>query len=485
MAGTHQKLHAIMIAYPLQGHINPFVNLAMKLASKGFTITFVHTQHIHHQITQSQSQTHTTTEQHDIFAGARNSGLDIRYTTITDGLPLEFDRSSNFVQYWECILEDFQTHVDEYVGRMVKSDPSSAYFLIADTFFAWPATVAEKYNLVNVSFWTEPALVFTLNYHLDLLIENGHFASHDNRKDTIDYIPGVQAIEPKDLMSTLQKTDISTLVHRVIFKAFEQVKKADIVTCNTVQELESETISALQQKLPTYAIGPIFPLGFTKSIVDTNLWSESECTRWLDTKPHGSVLYVSFGSLANISEHDFMEIAHGLLLSGVTFVWVVRPGIVNLEGDNNLPDRFKDVIGDQGLIVPWCCQIEVISHSAIGGFLTHCGWNSILESMWCGVPLICFPVVYDQITNRKLVVDDWRIGINLCDKKSITREEVVEKINSLMRGNTSSNELRKEMKKVKKTLENALDIDGSSEKNFEQFIKKVKELIGKRNGLEI
>uniref|UniRef100_A0A5B7ATH2 Glycosyltransferase n=1 Tax=Davidia involucrata TaxID=16924 RepID=A0A5B7ATH2_DAVIN len=475
MANSHQKPHAIMIPYPLQGHVIPFVHLAMKLALKGFTITFVNTQSIHHQISKAQPHDKSTTNDNDdIFVKARKSGLDIRYETVSDGLPLGFDRSLNHDQFMECILHVFSAHVDELVRQItVRSDPPVTC-LIADTFYVWPSMIADKYQLVNVSFWTEPALVFTLYYHLGLLRKHGHFASNDNREDTVDYIPGVRAIEPTDLMSYLQATDISTVVHRIIYKAFEDVKKADIIVYNTVQELESETISALHQKQPTYAIGPIFPTGFTKSTVATSLWSESDCTQWLNTKSDGSVLYVSFGSYAHTSKHDIVEIAHGLLLSGVNFIWVLRPDIVSSDDTDFLPVGFEHDIKDRGLIVPWCCQITVISHQAIGGFLTHCGWNSILESIWCNLPLICFPLLTDQFTNRKLVVDDWRIGLNLCDKKSVTREEVGEKINRLMGGKTSD-ELRNEVKKVRKTLENAWAADGSSERNFNQFIKDVKD----------
>ncbi|OMO73623.1 UDP-glucuronosyl/UDP-glucosyltransferase [Corchorus olitorius] len=317
MEKNEQKNHAIMIPYPLQGHVIPFVHLAMKLASKGFTITFVNTESIHHQITKSSHSTTSPTSDagDDIFAEARKSGIDIRYSIVNDGFPLGFDRSLNHDQFFEGVLHVMSAHIDELVANTFKQSPPPTC-LIADTFFVWSSMISNKYNLVNVSFWTEPALVFTLYYHLDLLKANGHFACIENRDDIIDYIPGVRAIEPKDMMSYLQASDISTVVHRIIFKAFQDVKKADFIICNTVEELEHETISALQEKQPTYAIGPIFPTGFTKSVVATSLWSESDCTQWLDTKPHGSVLYVSFGSYAHVSKIEIMEIANGLLLSG-------------------------------------------------------------------------------------------------------------------------------------------------------------------------
>ncbi|KAH7511982.1 hypothetical protein FEM48_Zijuj12G0041900 [Ziziphus jujuba var. spinosa] len=424
METTHPKPHAVMFPLHLQGHVIPAVHLAVKLASKGFTITFVNTQAIHRQIIKSRSQNHHHDQ--DIFAGARKSGLDIRYKTVTDGFPLSFNRSLNREQFIEGFLHVFPAHVDELVGNIIAADPSVSC-LIADTFHSWPSSIAQKYNLVHISFWTEPALVFNLYYHLDLLVKNCHFASHDNREDTIDYIPGVEAIEPKDLMSYLRETEVSTLMHKIIYKAFEDVKKADFILCNTVEELELHAISAVRGKQPIYAIGPVLSnIGQNGSIVATSLRSQSDCSQWLDTKPHGSVLYVSFGSMSPVNEHDMEELAQGLLLSKVCFVWVLRPDTMSDAESYALPVGFEDDIKERGLIVPW-----------------------------------------------KLVVDDWRAGLNLCDKKPLTRFEVREKISSLMSGK-SAEVLREEMKKVKEIIHNAVDKDGSSEKRISETELKLK-----------
>ncbi|OMO58355.1 UDP-glucuronosyl/UDP-glucosyltransferase [Corchorus olitorius] len=468
--GTSQKPHAIFIPYPLQGHVIPSVHLAMKLASKGFTITFINTHSIHHQTSKAQPETGP-----DIFSAARDSGLDIRYTTVSDGLPLRFDRSLNHDQFMASLLHVFSAHVEELVAQIVRSG-EKVHCLIADTFFVWPSKIARKFGLLYVSYWTEPALVFTLYYHLDLLRIHGHFGCQDCREDPIDYIPGVRAIEPTDMMSYLQENDTTSVCHQIIFNAFEDAKNADFVLCNTVHELEHNTISALHAKVPFYAIGPIFPSGFTKSTVATSLWSESDCTQWLDKRPHGSVLYVSFGSYAHVGKNELIEIANGLLLSKVSFLWVLRPDIVSSDDVDPLPVGFKEKIGDRSMVIPWCCQNAVLAHPAIGGFLTHCGWNSILESTWCEVPLLCYPLLTDQFTNRKLVVDDWKTGINLSNIKFITKEEVSDNINRLMSGK-SRDQYRNKVKQVKELLGNALKPNGSSEKNMDQFIKELKSKI--------
>ncbi|MCE3050976.1 hypothetical protein HAX54_048631 [Datura stramonium] len=481
---THQKPHAILFPYPLQGHVIPFVNLAIKLASNGFTITFVNTQSIHQQILKAGRTNINDVEGNDIFLSARKSGLDIRHVTIYDGFSVDFDRSLNHDEYFEAIKNDFVFHVDELVGKLVLSNPSPN-ILVVDTFYVWTSTIAKKYNLVNVSYWTEPALVFSLYYHLDLLRQNGHYDCIENkREDIIDYIPGVKAIKPTDLPSYLQSNDTNMVVNQLINSAFMEAKNAEFIICNTVQELESETIAALQLNQPVYAIGPIFSPGFTHSSVSTSLWSESDCTDWLDAKPHGSVLYVSFGSYAHTSKETIVEIARGLMVSEVNFIWILRPDIVSSDQTDYLPIGYEDSIKDQGLIVPWCCQTAVISHPAVGGFLTHCGWNSILESIWCSVPFICFPLLTDQFTNRKLVVDDWNIGINLCDKDSITRDEVAEKVKILMKGNVTE-QMKQQMKKIRKELEDALAINGSSQVNFRKFMDDLKSKIPKNNVLAV
>lgn len=295
----------------------------------------------------------------------------------------------------------------------------------------------------------------------------------ERNESTIDYVPGVSPIEPKDLVTFLLDTDFLNPMHQLIDRAFKDVKKADFIICNTVEELEPEPISMLKQMQPICAIGPLFPSQFNNQPVKMNLWSESDCSQWLDSKPHGSVLYASFGSYAHSNKKQLEEIANGLLLSGVNFIWVLRPDIVDCELSDVLPNGFLESVRGRGLVLSWCKQNEVLLHPAVGGFLTHCGWNSILEGIWCGVPLICFPLVADQTTNRKLVVDDWKIGINLFDEKVLSSNEVAEKVKYFMSEETCRS-LRTGVEGFRKKMENALSDNGSSKRNLDQFMDDLK-----------
>ncbi|CAN1252994.1 UDP-glycosyltransferase 86A1, partial [Linum perenne] len=261
------------------------------------------------------------------------------------------------------------------------------------------------------------------------------------------------------------------IVHQITFAAFEEARCADFVLINTIEELERDTIASLKEvhSAKVHAVGPIFPPGFTTSPVSTSLWAESDCTQWLNSRTPGSVLYVSFGSYAHVAKHDLVEIARGLALSQVSFLWVLRDDIVSSDG-------FREEVSDRGMIVGWCSQKEVLAHVAIGGFLTHCGWNSIHESMWCGVPMLCFPLFVDQFTNRKLVVDDWRVGINLVDQMVVTNEEVSRNVSRLM-GGKSREEFKERIDEMKKIMVGALEPSGSSEQNFGQFVRELKNKI--------
>jgi UDP:flavonoid glycosyltransferase YjiC (YdhE family) len=190
-------------------------------------------------------------------------------------------------------------------------------------------------------------------------------------------------------------------------------------------------------------------------------------------------LYVSFGSFAHVAKRDLVEIAKGLSLSKVSFVWVLRPDIVSSDDADPLPGGFEEEVADRAMIIPWCSQRAVLAHPAIGGFLTHCGWNSVLESIWCQVPLLSLPLQTDQFTNRKLVVDDWKIGFNLSDGKFVTKEEVSYNVKRLMSGK-SEDGFRNTIKEMKKTLENALSCNGSSEINMARFVKDLRTKISEK-----
>ncbi|KAK2977769.1 hypothetical protein RJ640_028914 [Escallonia rubra] len=194
-----------------------------------------------------------------------------------------------------------------------------------------------------------------------------------------------------------------------------------------------------------------------------------KCFKWLDLQPEASVLYVSMGSFLSTSSEQMHELSKGLRASGFRYLWAAREEAISLQ----------ESCGANGLAVPWCDQLGVLCHSSVGGFLTHCGWNSTMESIYAGIPMLTFPLAADQHHNSALIVEGWKIGLEM---KSIVgtdnvvgREEISNNVKRLMDQNGEEcKQLRRRAKEFQETCQRAIEKGGSTDCNsnafFEDFV---------------
>jgi len=295
-------------------------------------------------------------------------------------------------------------------------------------------------------------------------------------------------LQPEDLPSDIQIGDTSSDLHRLVVQQLPLLEETEWVIGNTVYELEREATDAVRETAaPIYSLGPFLPSVYLEAEckykemsmnpTSLSLWEETDCSKWLDSKARSSVLYVSFGSMARMSKTQVGEIAMGLLESEQTFLWVVRPGLLDSDKDANdhggvLPDGFLEKTKNQALVVPWSTQLSVLSHPSVGGFFTHGGWNSTMESLSLGVPMMVFPQGIDQSTNRMLVVNQWKTGLRLetCrDDGVIERGEIARAAKSLM-GSKEGEEMRGKSKEIRETIRQAASEGGSSWINMQRFV---------------
>ncbi|CAK9171967.1 unnamed protein product [Ilex paraguariensis] len=281
-------------------------------------------------------------------------------------------------------------------------------------------------------------------------MEDASYLTNGYLETIIDWIPSMKGIRLKDFPSFIRTTDPNDFMLKVIISEFEKAKKASAIILNSFDELKHDVIDALSSILPPiYSVGPLPILqnhiqDNDLKLLGLNLWKEeSECLQWLDTKEHKSVVYVNFGSFTVMTPNQMIEFAWGLANSSQNFLWIIRSDLV--IGDLAvLPPEFVDEIKDRGMLARWCPQEKVLGHPAIGGFLTHCGWNSTLESISAGVPMICWPFFADQQTNCWFCCSQWGIGMEI--ENDATRNKIESFVRELMNG-----ERGKEMKN------NALD----------------------------
>lgn len=171
------------------------------------------------------------------------------------------------------------------------------------------------------------------------------------------------------------------------------------------------------------------------------------------------------------------EIIYGVQNSNVRYLWVIRDDISQFDGVETLDDKGR------GLITPWCDQLRVLCHPSIGGFWTHCGWNSTLEAIYAGVPMLTFPIFWDQVPNSKQIVEDWKIGWrakrNTLEKDwiLIEREEIANIVQRFMDfDNEEVMQMRRKVEELKIMCRGALTKGGSSYANLDSFISDISKI---------
>lgn len=295
----------------------------------------------------------------------------------------------------------------------------------------------------------------------------------------IDWIPSMKNLRLKDIPSFIRTTNHDDIMLNFVVREVEQSKRATAIILNTFDDLEHEVIQSLQSILPpVYSIGPLHLLANREIEEDSeiarmglNLWrEETDCLDWLDTKSRNSVVYISFGCITVMSAKQLVEFAWGLAASGKEFLWVIRPDLVAGKSPV-VPPEFLAETEDRRMLVSWCPQEKVLSHPAIGGFLTHCGWNSTLESLCGGVSMICWPFFAEQPTNCKFCCDEWGVGMEIGG--DVKREEVEAVVRELMDGEKGK-KMREKAEEWRRLAEEATKHKfGSSVVNFETLVNKV------------
>ncbi|XP_021770879.1 UDP-glycosyltransferase 708C2-like [Chenopodium quinoa] len=282
-------------------------------------------------------------------------------------------------------------------------------------------------------------------------------------------IPGLAPIVGDDIPPIFSNTD--HMFTRLIETSCRYLQDAKGIVLNSFDFFEPESISALQNGkvlagLPSvFPVGPFIPYG---SINGDNI-------PWLDNQPSKSVVYVSFGSKTVMSKDQIREIGDGLERSGLRFLWVIKTTVVDKEDKEELRDLLSEAFfentKERGLILrEWVNQEKILAHPAIGGFLTHCGWNSVMEAAQRGIPLLAWPLHGDQRVNagevEKAGLGIWERSWGWIGERLVKGDEIAMKIQEMM----TSEKLRASATRVWDEATKAWEKNGSSRKMFETII---------------
>lgn len=477
MATAEQRPHAVFFPFPAQGHIKPALQLAKLLHHcHGFQVTFVHTEHNRRRLLRSHGP-------------AALSGIPgFQYAALPDGLPPSEVDASQDMRALLCSMETLIPHF-----RRLVSDLPPVACVISDIEHILYA--AKEMGLPCVTLCTTSACAFMAFQQCQPLVDMGIVPFKEPEQlrngyldDTVlDWVPGMpKDIRLRDFPSFIRTTDSDDAVLKVLLRSMACHRTTpSAVIFHTFDELEQEVIAAMSTILPPiYAVGPLplllshVPAAAGSSPTDkmeSNLSRENNtCLEWLQSKRPGSVVYVSFGSITTLTNEQLVELAWGLANSNKDFIWVIRDDQVSTgAGDPAaavLPPEFLEETKGRSHVTSWCPQEAVLRHDAVGAFLTHCGWNSVLESISAGVPMLCCPSAADQYTNRRYVCSEWRVGLEI--SANVERDEVRAAIVEIMEGDKGKEMKRMAMEWKEKATVAALP-GGPSWVNLEKVVNEV------------
>nr|AKA44599.1 UGTPg32 [Panax ginseng] len=471
------KPHAVCIPFPAQGHINPMLKLAKLLHRKGFHISFVNTEFNHNRLLRSRGP------------AALDSLPDFRFYAIPDGLPPSDPDSTQDIpslcKYTPThSLLPFCSLISKLNDTSVSHDVPPVTCIVSDGVMSFTLKAAEKFSLPEVLFWTTSAcgLLGYLQYRH--LVERGYTPLKDMSYVTngyldtkIEWVPGMKDIKLRDFPSFIRTTDPNDTMLNFLQTESAALPRARALILNTFDALEQDVLDAISSIQPRiYTVGPLQLMvnqiqDHRLKSMSSNLWKEEVgCIDWLDTKEANSVVYVNFGSITVMTAKQLTEFAWGLANSKKHFLWIVRPDIV-VGVSAMLPGEFITDTENRGMLASWCPQEEVLKHPAIGGFLTHNGWNSTVESISGGVPVICWPFFAEQQTNCRYSCVEWGIGMEIDNE--VKRDEVEVLVRELMDGEKGKEMRRNALEWKKKAEEAAGQVDGSSRMNLDKVVDQV------------
>ncbi|CAN6362898.1 unnamed protein product [Urochloa humidicola] len=436
----------VFFPFPYQGHFNPLLRLASALHARGAAFTVFHT------------DLHAPPDPADYPS-------DYRFVSVPVHVPPELVASEDIARLVMELNVSCAAPFKERLAAMLaeEDDAEGVRCVITDVIWYSAQAAARELGVPALGFMTSSAASFR-NYKVyPALIEKGYLPVREERKDDpADVLPPF-LVRHLQRIETSSLADFATLLGHTV----DGARRSGGLIINTIEAIEAADLDKIREDMciPVFSVGPLNKFAPPVKSSLYQLQQDHRCLDWLDTQAPGSVVYVSFGSLAAMDSHEFVELAWGLAGSKRPFIWVVRPSLIRGFESGDLPDGFRDEVGNRGRIVDWAPQDEVLAHPAVGAFFTHNGWNSTMEAVSEGVPMISQPFLGDQYGNAMFVCHVWKVGVEVEVENQLERGKTQDAIEKLM-GNKEGKEIRERITNLKETAEKGIKQSGSSHTAF-------------------
>ncbi|KAK1265175.1 UDP-glycosyltransferase 73C3 [Acorus gramineus] len=462
---NHEDLHFLLLPFMASGHMLPMSNIAILLARRGASVTLITTP-------LNAARLRPTLSPHQPlislvalpFPPAPDSGLPDGCESF-DALPSR-DHEPAFFRATEALLAPTLHHL-----RARCHAPPSC--VIADALLPWARKVAREFRAPRLVFH---GYAFFATLCLHNLVAHGALARVGGGHERV-VVPGMPHV--------VEITEEQLQVDARLEDLWEARETADGVIVNSFEELEHEYLDIYREATGknVWVIGPVSLPNNPPNTIDRGREASPDelgCLDWLNQREPKSVIYVSFGSIGRLSPPQTAELARTLEASGYNFMWVIK-------GGGRLPEEFKEepITESRMVVHGWAPQVAILSHRAVGGFITHCGWNSTLEGVSAGVPMVAWPLFAEQFFNEKLVVDVLRIGVRIGVERlsgwagegvGVVGVEAIERVlEEVMDGGKEGVLRRMRARELGEMARKAMDVGGSSYVNMTRLIDYVSE----------
>uniref|UniRef100_A0A7N0VJK5 Glycosyltransferase n=1 Tax=Kalanchoe fedtschenkoi TaxID=63787 RepID=A0A7N0VJK5_KALFE len=486
-----QQPHFVLFPFMAQGHTIPMMDIAKLLAQRGATVTLLLTPmnlaRVRPALSRANNELALNIHVQELSFPAEEAGLPLGCENF-DALP-----SNTMVMNFMVAIGLMQPQLETFLMN-IHPKPSC---LLADMCFTYASEVARKVGIPRILFHGMCCFALLCLHHIKTSQILDTIPSDDEESFEIPGMPDRISLIRAQVKGMVAKKSEEWIELRKKFT--EDEKGAYGVVLNTFEELEPKYITNYEKVMEKkiWCVGPVSRCNKDYSDKvgrgNTASFDVNECLKWLDLHVEpaagsGSVIYVCLGSLCNLTPGQMLELGLGLEASERPFVWVIRSGAGGASGSKKLKELmlengFEERVKTKGLVVwGWAPQVLLLSHPAVGGFLTHCGWNSSMEGITAGLPMLTWPLFADQFLNEKLLVDVLRVGVRIGVKKMmefgkeeeigvLVDKDVVKKgVEELMDGGVEGEERRKRAKELADKAEKAGEEGGSSHISIGKFI---------------
>ncbi|XP_062015770.1 anthocyanidin 3-O-glucosyltransferase 7-like [Rosa rugosa] len=451
--------HVLVLAFPFGNHANPLLTLVCKLASAAPDVLF--------------SFFNTEKSNASLFSKPKSEAIpdNIKPYNVPDALPKDYVMSGNPLEAVDIFLkqapEMFKAGINKAVAERSERRISS---LITDGFLVFGGEIAESLGIPWFPVWVPLAYTLSAHIYTDLIRQicaeeaTANGGNEDWRQHKrLEVIPGLSAMLIADVPDEVLPSE--SVFANTLSKLGHVFLQPAAVVMNSYEELSSTPLNNdLKSKFRKVLNVGFLSISLPLQPLPASNSDASGCLTWLDEQEaSSSVAYISFGTVAAPPPHELISLAEALEESGMPFLWSLRDNIKQL-----LPDGFVERTNKQGKIVAWAPQAQVLGHASIGLFVTHCGCNSVYESIANGVPMICRPFFGDHRMTGRLIEEVWGIGVSL-EGGVFTRSGVLKSF-ELILANEEGKKMRGKARMLKEVLAEAAGPSGSAVEDFRTLV---------------